>query len=90
MLLFYSFIELPFNIKNRLAAYPGLYVPRPIEFELDWGDDTPKQIGREILELIKMNWNTTQFDNGEPITLRASRQVGSRQNVQYFPRGSIL
>jgi hypothetical protein len=26
------------------SAYPGLYVPRPIEFELDWGDDTPKQI----------------------------------------------
>ena len=59
------------------SAYPGPYVPRPIEYEIDWGDDIPKQVGKEILELTKMNWNTTQFDNGEPITLHAARQVGS-------------
>jgi hypothetical protein len=23
-----------------------------------------------------MNWNNTQFDGGEPITVRAARQVG--------------
>ena len=32
---------------------------------------------REILSLTKMNWNNTQFDGAEPITLRAARQVGS-------------
>jgi len=26
--------------------------------------------------LTKMNWNDTQFDGGEPITIRAARQVG--------------
>ncbi len=31
----------------------------------------------EILGLTKMNWNNTQFDGGEPITLRAAKQVGS-------------
>ena len=25
----------------------------------------------------KMNWNTTQFDGSEPITIRAAEQVGS-------------
>lgn len=30
----------------------------------------------EILALTKMNWNNTQFDNGFPITLAASKNVG--------------
>lgn len=59
------------------SAYPGLYVPRPIEYQIEWGDDTPKNAAKEILELTKMNWNTAQFDNSEPITLHAARQVGS-------------
>jgi len=33
--------------------------------------------GKEILELTKMNWNSSQFDNAEPITLHAAIQVGS-------------
>jgi hypothetical protein len=32
---------------------------------------------QEILALTKMNWNNTQFDNFEPITLKAARKVGS-------------
>jgi hypothetical protein len=37
----------------------------------------PEFLASEILALSKMNWNNTQFDGGQPITLRASRQVGS-------------
>jgi hypothetical protein len=33
-------------------------------------------IAREMLSLSKLNWNNTQFDGGEPITLRAARRVG--------------
>jgi hypothetical protein len=29
-----------------------------------------------MLSLSKLNWNNTQFDGGEPITVRAARRVG--------------
>ncbi len=59
------------------SAYPGLYVPRPLGFRCDKTAETPTFIGQEMLALTKMNWNNTQFDGGEPISLRAARQVGS-------------
>lgn len=58
-------------------TYPGLYVPRPLSFRLDKVAETPKLLAQEILALTKMDWNNTQFDHSEPITLRAARQVGS-------------
>ena len=57
-------------------TYPGLYVPKPIKFRCDRIDSTPQTLAKEILALTKMNWNNTQFDNSEPITLHAARQVG--------------
>lgn len=59
------------------SAYPGLYVPRPLGFRCDHIGATPTFLAQEILALTKMNWNNTQFDGGQPITLRAARQVGS-------------
>ncbi|NOT59653.1 MAG: hypothetical protein HOP19_05440 [Acidobacteria bacterium] len=59
------------------SAYPGLYVPRPLGFRCDKVSSTPIAIAEEILALTKMNWNNTQFDGSQPITLRASRQVGN-------------
>ena len=59
------------------SAYPGLYVPRPLGFRTDKVSETPIFLAKEIMSLTKMNWNNTQFDGGEPITLRAARQVGS-------------
>ena len=35
-----------------------------------------RQLANEILSLSKLNWNNTQFDGGEPITVRAARRVG--------------
>jgi hypothetical protein len=57
-------------------TYPGLYVPRPLEFHRDLGASTTKSLSEEILGLSKLNWNNTQFDGGEPITVRAARRVG--------------
>ncbi len=57
------------------ATYPGMYVPRTILFQCERTEETPKFLANEILALTKMNWNNTQFDGGQPITLRASRQV---------------
>ncbi len=59
------------------ATYPGLYVPRPLEFRCEGIEQTPRFLAREILSLTKMNWNSTQFDNDDPITVKAARNVGN-------------
>jgi hypothetical protein len=57
-------------------TYPGMYVPRPLEFALTRAETTVSQLASEMLALSKLNWNNTQFDGGEPITVRAARRVG--------------
>lgn len=59
------------------SAYPGMYVPRPLGIRCDQVAATPAYLAQELLALTKMNWNNTQFDGREPITLRCARQVGS-------------
>ena len=61
---------------NFFEAYPGLYVPRPLEFHVHKAEATDLQLAREVFSLSKLNWNNTQFDGGEPITVRAARHVG--------------
>ena len=58
------------------STYPGMYVPRPLKFRCESIEETPIRLAREILALTKMNWNNTQFDRGQPITIRAAQQVG--------------
>lgn len=57
-------------------TYPGQYVPRPMEVQLDRAERNFSFLLPEILALTKMNWNSTRFVNAEPITLAASRNVG--------------
>jgi len=57
-------------------TYPGMYVPRPLEFSVAHAETTLQQLACEMLSLSKLNWNNTQFDGGEPITVRAARRVG--------------
>jgi len=57
-------------------TYPGMYVPRPFEFSVARTETTIEQLAHEMLSLSKLNWNNTQFDGGEPITVRAARRVG--------------
>lgn len=57
-------------------TYPGMYVPRPLEFSVYRAETSVEQLAREMLSLSKLNWNNTQFDGGEPITVRAARRVG--------------
>jgi len=58
------------------CAYPGLFIPRPIEVRFDRVERQPDQLLPEILALTKMNWNSTRFVNVEPITIAAARNVG--------------
>jgi hypothetical protein len=70
------------------TAYPGLYVPRPLRLRYEQVEQTPSFLARETLALSKMNWNSTQFDNRDPITIRAARQVGAI--LKHVPEGGIL
>ena len=57
--------------------YPGMYVPRPLEMTVAKAESTKQMLAAEMLALSKLNWNNTQFDGGEPITVRAAHQVGN-------------
>jgi hypothetical protein len=70
------------------TVYPGLYVPRPLLFRCAHTEQTPRFLAQEILALTKMNWNNTQFDGAEPITIKAARQVGSI--LKYVDEGSPI
>lgn len=61
---------------NFFETYPGMYVPRPLEFSAAHAETPLEQLACEMLSLSKLNWNNTQFDGGEPITVRAARRVG--------------
>ena len=57
-------------------TYPGMYVPRPKNIRIESSEQTHGFLAQEVLALTKLNWNTTQFDGGQPVTLRASQEVG--------------
>jgi hypothetical protein len=58
------------------GVYPGAYIPRALEFTRDDGESNSTELAREIVGLSKLNFNNTQFDTGDPITIRAARRVG--------------
>jgi hypothetical protein len=58
------------------STYTGMYVPLPLEMNLEEVTQTPYFLAQEILALTKMNWNSTQFDGDDPITVKAARRVG--------------
>ena len=64
-------------------TYTGLYAPRALEVRFDSAEQSPEGLCREILGLTKMNWNNTQFDMRDPITIRAARRVGDI--MKYVP-----
>lgn len=58
-------------------CYPGLYAPRTLDVQLDHKEAGEIELLTELLALTKMNWNSTELINLEPITLSAARTVGS-------------
>lgn len=76
--LLYTRGSIPF-----FETYPGLYVPRALEVGLDDVEQSRELLCQEILALTKMNWNSTEFDMRDPITLHAARRVGDI--LKYVP-----
>jgi hypothetical protein len=69
-------------------TYPGMYAPQTLGITLDSVEQAPRFLCHEILALTKMNWNNTQFDGFDPITLRAARRVG--KILKYVPMGDKI
>ena len=65
--------------------YPGAYIPRALEFALEDGETSAFELAREIVALSKLNFNNTQFDSGDPITVLAARRVGDI--LKHVPSG---
>jgi hypothetical protein len=57
-------------------TYPGMYLPSTLRLRLESVSQPRELLVAEILALTKMNWNNTQMDGLEPITLHAARRVG--------------
>jgi len=69
-------------------VYPGAYIPRAIEFVREDGESSASDLARELVGLSKLNFNNTQFDSGDPITVRAARRVGDI--LKHVPAGKKI
>jgi len=62
---------------SRLRRFPHGHVPTPIEIaDHHAGDTSRRELLAEILLLTKMNWNSANYAESLPITLRFSGLVG--------------
>src|SRR2546427_6393702 len=59
-----------------LGTYQGMGAPVPLVLDVARNDTSPKQIGNDIMSLTKMDWNSTDFCQREPVTTSVSRKVG--------------
>lgn len=64
------------GFKPRIATYDGWEVPRPLDIDLQHGEGDLAAIATDILGLTKVNYNTCQLGEGQPITVRYSDRVG--------------
>lgn len=60
-----------------LGGYPHGHVPSPLQITDHVGDTSPSQLLSEILLLTKMNWNSANFAERVPVTLRFADEVGA-------------
>lgn len=56
-------------------TYPGPHIPSPVRLVTN-GDIDIYRAAADVLSLTRMNWNTAQNTNSQPVTLRFARQVG--------------
>jgi len=68
--------------------YPGPYVPQPLSIQLKQSEQSAEQHAREILALTKLDWNNSRLDGREPITMRASRSIGTI--LRHIPSNGIV
>ncbi|MDT8990547.1 hypothetical protein RQP54_06670 [Curvibacter sp. APW13] len=64
------------GFKPRIATYDGFEVPVPLAITVQHGDGDLVQVAKDILGLTKLNYNSCQLGEGQPITVKYSDRVG--------------
>jgi hypothetical protein len=64
------------GFKARIATYDGFEVPVPLAITIQHGNGDLLQIAKDILGLTKLNYNSCQMGEGQPITVKYSDRVG--------------
>jgi argonaute-like protein implicated in RNA metabolism and viral defense len=62
--------------KPRIGTYDGFEVPVPLAITIQHGDGDLVQVAKDILGLTKLNYNSCQLGEGQPITVKYSDRVG--------------
>ena len=60
----------------RLNTYPGWEVPNPLLIEIHRGNADLLRVMTDVMGLTKINFNTCQFADGQPVTLKFADAVG--------------
>lgn len=64
------------GFKPRIGTYDGFEVPVPLAITVQHGEGDLVQVARDILGLTKLNYNSCQLGEGQPITVKYSDRVG--------------
>jgi len=59
-----------------LDTYPGSMIPKPIEVIVEKSDSNTETLARDIINLTKLDWNSTDFCKRLPVTISISKKVG--------------
>ncbi len=60
----------------RLDTYPGWEVPNPLLIQIHRGEAALLRVMTDMMGLTKINFNTCQFADGQPVTLKFADAVG--------------
>lgn len=64
------------GFKPRIATYDGWEVPVPLSISIQHGDADIVQVATDILGLTKLNYNSCQLGESQPITVKYSDRIG--------------
>ncbi|MFW9877098.1 MAG: Piwi domain-containing protein, partial [Candidatus Thorarchaeota archaeon] len=59
-----------------LDTYPGSMIPKPIEVIVEKSNSDTEILARDVINLTKLDWNSTDFCKRMPVTLSVSKKVG--------------
>jgi hypothetical protein len=71
----------------RLQTYPGMEVPKPLLIDVCRGNADIEVVLNDIMALTKLNYNSSVFADGEPVTIRFADAVG--EILTAGPLGSV-
>lgn len=64
------------GFKPRIGTYDGWEVPVPLSITMQHGEADLVQVAKDILGLTKLNYNSCQLGESQPITVKYSDRIG--------------